>query len=105
MFRRKALEDVGLFATETITEDMHTGMRINAAGWKSIAVSEEMVVGLAPDDVGTFASQRLRWGEGNLSVLAYDNPLTMDGLTFAGRVNHFASISKLGVWPGARCSI
>ena len=38
MFRRKALEEVGLFATETITEDMHTGMRINAAGWKSLAV-------------------------------------------------------------------
>lgn len=95
IFRRKALEDVGLFATETITEDMHTGMRINAAGWKSIAVSEEMVVGLAPDDAATFASQRLRWGEGNMSVMAYDNPLTMKGLTLAGRINYLASI---GCW-------
>lgn len=99
VFRRKALEDVGLFATETITEDMHTGMRINARGWKSLAVGEEMVVGLAPHDAATFASQRLRWGEGNLSVLAYDNPLTMQGLTLAGRINYLASIASWTFGP------
>jgi len=100
IFRRKALEDVGLIATETITEDLHTGMRINAAGWKSMAVGEELVVGLAPDDAATFSSQRLRWGEGNLSVLAYDNPLTMKGLSLAGRINYLASIGcwTMGPW-------
>ena len=92
MFRRKALEDIGLFATETITEDLHTGMRINAAGWKSLAVSEDLIVGLAPEDPETFCGQRLRWGEGNLSVLAHDNPLTMKGLRPAGRINYLASI-------------
>ncbi len=99
ILRRQAIVEAGLFATETITEDMHTGMRINANGWKSIAVSEEMVVGLAPDDAATFASQRLRWGEGNLSVMAYDNPLTMKGLTFAGRLNYFASIISWTMGP------
>ena len=99
IMRRKSLEDVGLFATETITEDLHTGMRINAAGWKSIAVSEEMVVGLAPTDAATFCGQRLRWGEGNLSVLAYDNPLTMKGLTLPGRINYFASIASWTFGP------
>ena len=92
MFRRKALEDVGLFATETITEDLHTGMKINAAGWKSIAVSEELVAGLAPEDPETFATQRLRWGEGNLSILAFDNPLTMKGLSLSGRINYLGAI-------------
>ena len=92
MFRRKALEEIGLFATETITEDLHTGMRINAAGWKSLAVNEELVVGLAPEDPETFSGQRLRWGEGNLSVMAYDNPLTMKGLNIHGRINYLASI-------------
>jgi cellulose synthase/poly-beta-1,6-N-acetylglucosamine synthase-like glycosyltransferase/tetratricopeptide (TPR) repeat protein len=99
IFRRKAIDDVGGFATETITEDLHTGMRIHAAGWKSLAVGEEMVVGLAPDDAATFASQRLRWGEGNLSVFAYDNPLTMKGLTLAGRINYFASIASWTFGP------
>ena len=92
MFRRKALEEVGLLATETITEDLHTGMRINAAGWKSLAISEELVVGLAPEDPDISAQQRLRWGEGNLSVMAYDNPLTMKGLRPSHRINYLASI-------------
>jgi cellulose synthase/poly-beta-1,6-N-acetylglucosamine synthase-like glycosyltransferase/tetratricopeptide (TPR) repeat protein len=99
IFRRKAIDDVGGFATETITEDLHTGMRIHATGWKSLAVGEEMVVGLAPDDVATFSSQRLRWGEGNLSVLAYDNPLTMKGLSWAGRINYSASIASWTFGP------
>jgi tetratricopeptide (TPR) repeat protein len=99
IFRRKAVEEVGGFATETITEDMHTGMRLHAAGWKSLAVAEEMVVGLAPDDAATFANQRLRWGEGNLSVFAYDNPLTMKGLTLAGRINYLASMASWTMGP------
>ena len=92
IFRREALNDIGLFATETITEDLHTGMRVNAAGWRSLAVDEDLVVGLAPEDPESFCGQRLRWGEGNLSVLAYDNPLTMKGLTAAGRIQYLASI-------------
>ena len=40
-----------------------------------------------------------RWGEGNLSVLAYDNPLTMKGLTLAGRINYFASIASWTMGP------
>jgi len=90
MFRRKALEEVGGIATETITEDMHTGMRINARGWKSLAITERLIAGQAAPDVTTFHSQRLRWAKGNLSIMWVDNPLTMRGLTFGQRVCHFA---------------
>ena len=36
MFRRSALKEVGYIATETITEDMHTGLRMHSRGWKSL---------------------------------------------------------------------
>jgi cellulose synthase/poly-beta-1,6-N-acetylglucosamine synthase-like glycosyltransferase len=75
MFRRKALEEVGYIAVETITEDMHTGIRMTALGWKTAFVSEPLISGQAAPDVTTFHSQRLRWGEGNLSILFIDNPL------------------------------
>jgi cellulose synthase (UDP-forming) len=32
MLRRKALEEIGGFATETVTEDMHTGLRLQKRG-------------------------------------------------------------------------
>jgi cellulose synthase/poly-beta-1,6-N-acetylglucosamine synthase-like glycosyltransferase/tetratricopeptide (TPR) repeat protein len=97
MFRRKALEEVGYIAVETITEDMHTGMRVNAKGWKSLAVSERLVAGQSAPDVTTFHSQRIRWGEGNLSIMAYDNPLTMKGLTLAQR---FCYLGSMVHWAG-----
>lgn len=105
MFRRQALESVGFIATETITEDMHTGLRMHARGWKSLAISERMISGQAAQDVTTFHSQRLRWGEGNLSVMMYDNPLTMRGLSWGQRLCYFGTmfhwcggIFKLGIY-------
>ncbi|GAB5405470.1 MAG: hypothetical protein Aurels2KO_37010 [Aureliella sp.] len=92
MFRRSALEDVGLVATETITEDMHTGLRLHARGWKSLFVNKRLVTGQAATDVSTFNTQRLRWGEGNLGIFAFDNPLTMKGLTFAQRICYLGSM-------------
>jgi tetratricopeptide (TPR) repeat protein/cellulose synthase/poly-beta-1,6-N-acetylglucosamine synthase-like glycosyltransferase len=92
MFRRKALEEVGYIATETITEDMHTGLRMHTRGWTSLGISERMITGQAAQDVTTFHSQRLRWGEGNMSVMAHDNPLTTRGLSFGQRLCYFATI-------------
>ena len=92
MFRRTALEDVGCVATETITEDMHTGLRMHAKGWKSLFVNERLVSGQAATDVSTFNTQRLRWGEGNLGIFAFDNPITRPGLTFAQRLCYLGSM-------------
>jgi cellulose synthase/poly-beta-1,6-N-acetylglucosamine synthase-like glycosyltransferase/predicted Zn-dependent protease len=92
MFRRTALEDVGCVATETITEDMHTGLRMHAKGWKSLFVNERLVSGQAATDVTTFNTQRLRWGEGNLGIFAHDNPFTMPGLTIAQRLCYLGSM-------------
>ena len=97
LFRREALKDVGYIATETITEDMHTGIRMASRGWKSIFVPERLIAGQGATDVTTFHGQRLRWAEGNLSIMAYDNPLTMKGLTLVQRLTYFGSIIH---WAG-----
>ena len=92
IMRRKALEDVGLIATETITEDMHTGLRMHARGWKSTFVSERLIAAQAASEVTAYQSQRLRWGEGNLSIIRHDNPLTMRGLTLTQRLHYLGSM-------------
>ena len=96
MFRREALRDVGYIAVETITEDMHTGIRLSMAGWKTMYISERLVAGQAAADVSSFHTQRLRWAEGNLSILFYDNPLTARGLDLKQRLSYFASIMHWG---------
>lgn len=90
IFRKAALESVGLIATESITEDMQTGLRLHSKGWKSLYINERLVSGLAAPDLETFSVQRLRWGEGNLGTIFFDNPITMKGLTLPQRLNYLA---------------
>ena len=99
IFRRSALNDIGLIATETITEDMHTGLRLHANGWNSVFVNERLIAAQAATDVTSYQTQRLRWGEGNLGIMKYDNPLYMRGLTLTQRLHYLGSM--LGWTTGA----
>ena len=91
MLRRKALEDVGGFATETITEDMHTGLRLQRKGWRVIYYNRTLARGLAPQTYTGFVTQWHRWGHGAMQVLRQEKPIFGKGLTFGQRVCYFAS--------------
>ena len=90
--RRSALLSVGGIATETVTEDIHTSLRLHAAGWKSFYHDELLAMGLAPQDYVAFTVQRLRWGQGAMQVLRRENPLFKRGLTFPQRLNYLSSM-------------
>ena len=91
ILRRKALESIGGFATETITEDFHTSIKLHAAGWKSVYHNESLAYGIAPPALVPFQVQRLRWGQGTTQVLRRENPLFLRGLTLPQRICYFAS--------------
>jgi cellulose synthase (UDP-forming) len=63
VFRRKALAEISGFATGTINEDIHSSLRLHAAGWKSRFHAEVLSAGLAPLDAAAFCGQRLRWAQ------------------------------------------
>jgi cellulose synthase (UDP-forming) len=91
--RRAALEDVGGVATETITEDIHTSVRLHARGWKTVYHLGDLAYGIAPQTYEAFAVQRLRWAQGTMQLLrSRENPLVAPGLTLAQRLNYFASM-------------
>jgi cellulose synthase (UDP-forming) len=46
MIRRKAIDEIGGFAEETITEDIHTALRLHAKGWHSVYYNKTMARGL-----------------------------------------------------------
>ncbi len=90
--RRKALEDVGGVATETITEDIHTSVRLHSRGWKSLFVDEPLAFGIAPQTVTAYLLQRLRWAQGTMQLYrSKESPLWIPGLTLAQRLSYFAS--------------
>lgn len=91
MLRRQALEEIGGFATESITEDMHTGIRLQKRGWRVVYYNRTLARGLAPQTFVGFATQWQRWGHGAMQVLRYENPLFGKGLNFGQRLCYFAS--------------
>jgi cellulose synthase (UDP-forming) len=94
VFRRTALDDAGGFARETQAEDLHTSIRLHARGWRSVYHNDVLAYGLAPATAGPYHAQRLRWGQGAMQVLRYDNPLRLPGLTAAQRIVYLASMTS-----------
>lgn len=79
-------------ATISVTEDMATCMRLHALGWKSAYHDEILAVGLAPEDLQTMLTQRLRWAQGTVQVMFKENPLSRKGLTVAQRLMYFSTM-------------
>jgi cellulose synthase (UDP-forming) len=93
LVRRSALVSIGGVATDTVVEDTHTAMKLHQAGWQSVYHPEVLAVGLAPEEVSAFLTQRGRWAKGCYQVLRRDNPLFARGLTWRQRLHYFASVS------------
>jgi cellulose synthase/poly-beta-1,6-N-acetylglucosamine synthase-like glycosyltransferase len=99
VLRRTALDDVGGFATGTVTEDIHTSLRMHAKGWRSVFVPEPLAFGLEAQNLKEFYKQRRRWAVGALCLLlrSPDSPLRAQGLTLRQRLSYFDStVSHLG---------
>ncbi|WP_461186592.1 glycosyltransferase [Arthrobacter sp. Z4-13] len=79
-------------ATISVTEDMATSMRLHALGWKSVYHHEILALGLAPEDLKTMLTQRLRWAQGTIQVLLRENPLTKRGMNGTQRLMYFATM-------------
>lgn len=79
-------------ATISVTEDMATSMRLHGLGWKSVYHHETLADGLAPEDVGTMLTQRLRWAQGTMQVLLRENPLLQRRLRWPQRLMYFATM-------------
>jgi cellulose synthase (UDP-forming) len=79
--RRQALLAVGGFETGTPSEDLATGIRLTAAGWRCLFVAEKLSAGLAPLSAAALVRQRCRWAGGTLQTLRTGaNPLRIAGL-------------------------
>jgi cellulose synthase (UDP-forming) len=90
--RVRALREVGGVATETVTEDIHTSVRLHRAGWRTAYHNEVLARGLAAANSGQYLSQRLRWGTGAMQLLRTENPLSVSGLTWHQRLSYASTV-------------
>ena len=79
-------------ATISVTEDMATSMRLHSMGWHSVYHHEVLAHGLAPEDLKTMLTQRLRWAQGTIQVMLRENPLAQRGLRLGQRLMYFSTM-------------
>jgi cellulose synthase (UDP-forming) len=87
--RRSALENIGGFKMQTVTEDAHTSMHLHARGYVSIYFPMALAAGLATETYRAHVQQRMRWARGMAQILRTDCPLFKQGLAIEQRLNYF----------------
>lgn len=68
VLRRSALEDVGGFEEDTVTEDFATSLKLHRNHWKSLYYNKAFTFGMAPEDLGSYFKQQSRWAMGSFQL-------------------------------------
>ncbi|HEX5789898.1 MAG TPA: glycosyltransferase, partial [Luteolibacter sp.] len=92
-YRRSAIDEIGGFPELSVTEDMHTTIKLHQRGHTSVYFNESIAYGVSPADIADYYRTRERWAHGNLTVLRVEKPWKCAGLTFKQRLSYL----ELGV--------
>ncbi|MDQ0561990.1 cellulose synthase (UDP-forming) [Rhizobium mesoamericanum] len=85
--RREAVDAIGGFPTESITEDLLTTLAMLNKGYKTRYLNERLSMGLAAENLTGYFVQRERWCQGGIQTLYLRNgPLRGPGLSLFQRV-------------------
>lgn len=95
---RVAIDEIGGFYTNSITEDFATGILIQSKGYKCIATKEVLASGLSPSDLKSLIKQRERWGRGCIQTARRMNIFFIKGLTWQQK---FVYASSVLYWFGS----
>ncbi len=101
MLRRSALEAIGGFSTDTVTEDAETSLQAFSRGYTSVYLNLPLVSGLQPETFSGFIQQRSRWAQGMWQIFFLKNPWRLKGLSFMQRLM-FTNFSLFWGFPATR---
>lgn len=85
ILKRVPLDEIGGIATETVTEDAHTSLKLHRKGYNSAYLNITQAAGLATETLSAHVRQRMRWARGMVQIFRTDCPLLGKGLTWAQR--------------------
>ena len=93
VFRTEAFVKAQGMATETVTEDMLTTFRFQEHGYSTVFLNERLSLGLAPESLGEFISQRSRWCLGAIQQIFTRWSFWGPGkISLINRVGHFDTV-------------
>ncbi len=69
VWRRQAIQSVGGWQWDTLTEDLDLSYRVQLAGWRTLYLPDVVVPAELPEDVRAFRTQQFRWAKGSIQTL------------------------------------
>ena len=69
VIRMRALEEIGGFPTDSVTEDFLVTLELDRRGWLTIYLNERLSAGLAPEGIKEYLTQRGRWCLGLMQII------------------------------------
>ena len=89
LIRVSALKQIGGVATETVSEDLHTTVRLQQRGYRVRYHNDVLATGLAPHTIADFLLQRYRWAQGTVQVLlSKESPIFGKGWAWLQRLHY-----------------
>ncbi|MEI4487815.1 glycosyltransferase [Frigidibacter sp. MR17.14] len=86
VIRRAALDELGGFPTDSVTEDFLLTLALQEKGWKSVYLNEALTEGLAPEGLKEYVTQRARWCLGLMQIARGPlGPFARNGLRIRDR--------------------
>ena len=100
VIRMKALAKAGGFPTESVTEDYLLTLRLQRFGYRTVYLNEQLSLGLAPEGLQEYITQRSRWCLGFFQIIrGADGPFRPgNGLRFIDRIS---LVESMLYWAGA----
>lgn len=90
IYRRNAIDEIGGIPVVTVTEDIHTSLKLHKLGYETVYLNESIAYGIAASDLDEYHKTRYRWASGNLHCLRYENILFCKGLTLKQRIAYLS---------------
>lgn len=88
VMRWTALESIGGFPTDSVTEDFLITLRLQEQGWRTVYLNEPLTEGLAPEGVAEYIVQRARWCLGLIQIVrGRSGPLARNRLRLIDRLS------------------
>jgi cellulose synthase (UDP-forming) len=87
VIRALALEAIGGFPTDSVTEDFLVTLELDRNGWRTVYLNERLSAGLAPEGISEYLTQRGRWCLGLMQIIRSSiGPFSHDYLSPAYRI-------------------
>ena len=98
--KRSCLDELGGFPQASICEDLEISYVLRGRGVRTLFLNEALAIGLAPESVGEYVKQRVRWCSGTLQHTYLETgPFRGRGLTLLDRIFYLEPIFYWLTYP------